>query len=424
MAGDTPTEKRRVLKYKPDIEFRRRPISGDGGIRAEDDIEARRESRVDGVKQRRRRRLNKLIRTEEKLDDIEERLEEMLEDLRFTFNPTERPRLSQAVDILNRSKGPAPLGTRPYESDYTTGVVDFTTYKRALTLSMDAMLHTYGVDPVNYIFAQQDEYGQPLIPKPQGKPANCQEMEEMSYINEGDDAELAPIDVVIEEMQQSALLDIMTLLWKLLLYFVYGFIIYFCKKLKLTKIPAGIGKKVKKFIKKLKRKRAEILCEISGDCSDLEDTEDTGLDYEGFDDMDHTGDEFWSGVECLTAAKTVLDFVNRSAAGAIENQANINIPAGVDTLGGSDGGDGGADTPGGDESPPVEGRVSALPLYTTVQRIRDLLEAEKFNAIMEVPSSEEDLQPLVDTLEEGTHTRKRYRNRYFNRNAQAWRNLR
>ena len=443
--ADTKQEKQNVLSFTPDIKFERKPIKGDGGTTLDDDASDRQSIRdvlAERDNRTRARRLANIKRIEDRLDTLEEKVIENLQDFKITFDPTTRPLVAAAVDTLMRERGAVPSididdaeaadqaiddldedVVRTFDEQVTpegtitktdaapvVKEINITCYKRATTILMDSMYHAYGIDPISYGMAN-DGNGPPMVVPPKGKPANCREMEEMKQVDTSPDAELVPADAVLEQKQSSTLLDLFRIVWKLLLYFVYGWFIKLLTKLRMHKIPFGVGKKVKKYIKKLKKKRKKILCQITGDCTDEnEDDPYVPNPYDGFEEMDTVGDNTWSGIECLSAAKTVLDFTATQLAftPAVNIQNNV-----------EDGGPGKDDRFG-----KVAGKAHLLPVLNAIAQTRDRFEAMKFATIMDIPSTETQFDKDIEEIEEKTKSRPRYGNRYQSRTAQGWKKTR
>lgn len=466
---DSDREKQDVLSYRPDITFERKRITGEGDSLSEDpsDRAAIRDRLSERDVRTRTRRLANIKRIEDRLDALEERILSNLQDFRITFDPVARPGVAQAVDQLMREDGPTPTAFAPEKEAAKQAIletvdtsivrtleeqdtsppgeitptplppavkeVNLTCYRRAVTLSMDSMFHIFGIDPIIFGLAN-DGKGPPMVPPPNGAPKNCREMEEMRQANTDPDAELMPADAVLEKKQRSTLFDLFRIVWKLLLYFIYGWIIEVLTKLKMHKIPFGVGKKVKKFIKKLKEARKKILCLITGDCPEEEEGEDPYVPdpYDGFETTDLIGDEAWSGIECLAAARTVLDFVSTQL--AFHPAVDIQTPAskGAAPSGGDVGNLEGAGVGGGDSSSPsrdarfgkIEGKAHLLPVMNALMQARDRFESVKFATIMDIPSTETQFEKDIQEIEEKSKSRPRYNNRFNSRTAQGWKNLR
>lgn len=449
--GDSKKEKQSVLSYRPDIEFERKDITGDGDALTEDPSarDTIRQRSAERTNARRHRRIARLNAIDKRLDFLEQKILDNLQDFSITFDPTARPMLAEAVDTLMRSNGPVPsderedaaLAAQQEEADTETELEDeeiirtldeqdedlsssqqqsktdlppapetkITTqcYQLASTLMMDSMYHAFGIDPITFGLANTGDGPPMLVPPPDTNPTNCQEMAAMQGVNTAADAELVPADAIVEKKQRKTLMDLFRILWKLLLYFIYGWIIKFLKKLKMHKIPFGVGKKVKKFVKKLKKKRKKILCKITGDCGDSSSDSYVANPADGFETMDVIGNETWSGLDCLTAAKTVMDFVSTQL--AFQKAVDVKDEE---------------RDPKNDSYGKINGNAHLLPTLNAVMQARDRVEAMKFATILEIPSSEPEFDSEIAELEESSKKKPRYGNRFHTRTGQGWKDLR
>ena len=392
---DSPSKKRTAFNKKPGIGFTRRDVVGHmrkpEDLPTSTDADPLQKDLAKALLKERVQRLDSLIDIDERIGAMDEYLREELADFSIAFDPKAEPSLADAVDTLRRPVGNTP--TDPYSEDYPSSLT-FEDYDRGLTLMLDAYTHVWGIDPVAIIFAEKNDAGELMVPVPGPlAAANCKEKAELSEHAASEDAELQPLATVLRKQKQKTFLDILRMLWQLILYFIYGFIITMLEKLKLTKIPFGVGKKVKKFIKKLKKKQANIMKKITGAGDAPETKGPPEITVGPPDTTGSEGDEFWTGIECIQAAKVVTDFVHEKAASEVATNKD------------------------------TTGRGELIQSHVMNQISKDKLEANKAMTIMEIPKEDSDgtvLDEKIAKLQDSTDASPRNKNRYKNRNAKEW----
>ena len=228
-----------------------------------------------------------------------------------------------------------------------TNELDLKLIQRALDLHLDSFTHTQGFDPIPAIMRCHEDPAKikmdqiPEVPLPHPlyngpfgindrekiKPMNCSEMQKLSNIPDPEvvdengntvqnsDYETAPLNVVIDKVKRFTLLDLLSKLAALFVYFIAKFIRDFVHPYRNKRFIKGL---IRGIIRKMEKVMKKAWCKITEECSEderypAEELEDMIIpdDIEYTDLIDETVFEN-KGSACIEAAAVVMKHIDET----------------------------------------------------------------------------------------------------------------
>jgi hypothetical protein len=286
------------LSYRPDITYKAPPVTGDPKLK----IDVSDETVPSSASVKQNTALHQLyddaLRVDAMLNEVDQLIEESLSDWAVAIDSKERPSLADAARQLNDNNMP---------------VIDFPVIKKAAAILNNAYIIQYGFDPSQLLFAEPDSKGHhiPALTLPDNM--TCSDLAKMdisSYQSQHTDNPTTSIESLIDTRQRVTQMSLLSILWRMLLGFVYQMLAGLLRRSRLEKVPIA-GRGVKRLRRKLERKAKELMNWVkSGKAFSAPNISEVVTD-EDLNDIagELLRDPQSAGVPCIAAAAQVIQHV-------------------------------------------------------------------------------------------------------------------
>jgi len=409
------------LDYRPEILFEPKPVSGK--IPTRQIHEELSETAQSASKQIALSLLQQAVENDQLSDQLEELIDQQAAAFQMTVNRTERPVLSEAVNLFTGS---------PKET------IDWATAKEAFVVAANTLTSVYGFDPVELVFAETSDSTEgpavtPIFKMDQSGPGGmldnaglnggpsqgCGKFgSQMPSIDGNDtDASATPFGQLFDQFRSITRWTLLYLLWNLLRAFLFEFLASILKSTRLHKVPIA-GRPVRKMINWLKRKANEIKNKAVPNLFDpaIDSLDDALSSAEKWDENvgAYTG-PIHSGMVCVQAAHEIARTVSTAVVHTAGSRQGTLTPEGDNTVAGKN---------SRHVTNPKEFNPNAILLSPWYEQMREHLESAKFGLILPLENvTDADIKTSVATLTATTKSRTKFGNRYLNRSATNFRGL-